>query len=225
MPAHPTDKTNPAIDPAFVAEVVRRVVARLNHREPAETPGEAPGEAERAAAVAERVISAATIRRFAGKTKQLKIDPRAVVTPAARDEAKHHGISLVRSLAGAVSLPEETAGQAGRAAAPAQRRPSDPPQPITDTDQPERADSIASQLARRGVTGNARIVLSDRPAEEVHRQAAAGQRAAMIRCVGDVDRFGAELRPQIWVLDMVDLNWIAAVNVAARILHNGGSVR
>ena len=268
------NNANPSIDPALVAEIVQRVIARLREggsdatavsRAGGETPVRAQARADRAEAsaeraepvsgraetVTERVVSAAVIQRVAGKTKRLNIHPQAVVTPAARDEARHHGITLVRGLDELASGPVEAtqcrsgaaraSGRGGRFSATAPGNPvassaqttssaqggsgssGDPPRAISDPERPERAESVAAQLARRGVTGEARIVLSDRPAAEVQRRAAAGERAAMIRAIGDVERFDAELQPQVWVLDMVDLNWIAAVNVAARILRTGGA--
>lgn len=206
--------TNSAIDSALIAEIVRRVIAQLGGDEPS----------VRAEPVTDQVVSVATIERFAGTTERLNILPRAVVTPAAWDEAKQRGIAIVRA-PGPSAAGDSDPQPAGTGEAVNRVDRTAHTGMITDTDQPERAESIAVQLAHRGVSGDARIVLSDRPAAELQRLASGGKRAAMVRCIADVDRFETELRPQIWVLDMIDMNWIAAVNAAARILQNGNTRR
>lgn len=230
MPAATPDLPETTLAPEFVGRVVREVLARLRagqDNDPA--PSRPDGVPQHG------VISVATIEAAAAdaKTKQLMISPKAVVTPAAVDEATKRGIRLIRSAhrfesAGggrsprgtnptASGTPDVATGATTEAAGAGI---------ITDSQKPERAEAILEQLQRRNVrvAGCCNIRLSDSPAAETYRQIAAGKRAVMIRQVADVRRFVDELDPQIWVLDMKDLTFVAAVNTVRQILQlSGGS--
>ncbi len=96
---------------------------------------------------------------------------------------------------------------------PASQQPNHARLEIIDTANPQRADAVRTQLARRGVgVGWAKILLSDTPAWEVCQQCTDnGESAVMINSVTDVQRFADELTPTVWVLDMKRLNITAAV--------------
>ncbi|WP_146396644.1 hypothetical protein [Planctomycetes bacterium CA13] len=186
------------IDPAFVARIVRDVVARVKQA------NAKPAELDETAV--EKLITVASVEQtIAAGKKEIRIGSKAIVTPAARDEAKHAGVTIVR-----------TAGLCTNENAA-----------ITKTNQFQVADTqnagrdvlLSEQLARRNVIGSATIVVSDTPAADVYRLCCEQRRAVMVADVASVGRFEAELSPDIWVLDMAKLNLIAAVNVAAQILR------
>jgi hypothetical protein len=201
-----------AIDSAFVAEVVRRVIARLQqtNRHPVSKAAPCTATAATAASISDRVVTAANIRNLTGTPSQVFVAPTSVVTPAARDEAKGRGLAIVKTIEVAAAQRPELPNQCVN-------------QQVMDSDQPDRAAAVRSQLARRGITRiGAQIMLSDTPAAELHRCISAdSSRAAMVDSVAAVDRFQRELQPQVWVLDMGRMNLIAAVNVAARIAQLG----
>jgi hypothetical protein len=189
------------MDPAMIAAIAREVIARLkttSQSNQAETYVDA------------RVITTSTLEELNGNPTQLIIPPSALITPAARDEARQRGISFKRSADG------QQTQQAHHARLE-----------IFDSADPARAEAIRTQLARRSVGGiAAKIVLSDTPAREVHQQCAAqGKVAVMISDVTDVQRFADELSPNVWVLDMKKLNLAAAVNAVTQITRFGDSHR
>ncbi len=196
----PTNR-NHTIDPALVAAIAREVIARIKSTSKTN---------DTAASIGDRVVTAAAIERLTGQPTQVFITPQAIVTPAARDEARRRGIAINRT----VQLPDS-------------QRPDHAKLEITDSTNPERATAVQAQVARRGhADASARIVLSDTPAREVYQQCAVnGEIAVMITSVTDVQRFAQELSPTVWVLDMQRLNLTAAVNAVARILQNGAPTR
>lgn len=189
--ARPTS-TEP-IDRAMVANIAGKVIARLVAMSKTNNT---------AASISDRIVSVDTLQQLTGTPKQVFITSGSIVTPAARDEARHRGITITRT----VEVPQN-------------QQPTHARFEITDAANPERAEAVRQQLARRGIrVDSARIVLSDTPASEVYQQCNAhAERAVMIASVSDVQRFADELRPTVWVLDMKRLNIIAAVNVIARI--------
>lgn len=195
---------NTAIDQAHVARVVREVIARLKkHATSLNTTTQTNNTA---ASVSDKVITAATVHQLAGSPKQLFVDSKAIVTPAAKDAAKERGVQISRS----VELPA--------AQIPQQQTNSQNNTGIVDVQQPERAASIAAQLSRRSLrTDGLRIVLSETPATDVFRYCSEGQRTVMVNNVADIDRFAKELQPTVWVFDMKRMNFMAAVNAAAAI--------
>ncbi|WP_372719624.1 hypothetical protein [Novipirellula sp.] len=192
--------THASIDPVWIAKIVREVIERVKQHQ--------MESGEQSASPLSGVISVATVKEAAGGGKnELRVTTKAIVTPAARDEAKRLGITITRSAKNETKLSEKI---------------NQPPSEmaVTDNENPERAAAISQQLARRGIRASAtvEVVLSDSPSKEVYRICSAGRRAAMISSIATVERIEKELAPQVWVLDMNALNFVAAVNVAARIL-------
>ena len=186
------NKKDATIDHALVAQLVGEVVARLRRQDNTICNAQ--------------VISLETIQ--AHPSTQLTVASSAVVTPAARDEARRRGITIQRV--------DETAKPTKLST----------PDNIIDTDNPKRAETVHDQLQRRGVSlGAATIVLSDAPAAEVYRQIVAGKRAAMVATLADVPRFAIEIDPEVWVLDMKTLNIPAAANTVAMIAQQGSASR
>ena len=178
------------IDPVRIAAIVRKVIARLT--EPNQVTADTPEIGVRT------VISVKTIEQQTGK--HLLVSDSAVITPAARDEARLQGIRIERTNETTVKPDQPTTEN------------------ISDIDNPQRAETIRHQLDRRGIDLNEiNVVLTDSPALEVHRQISGGQSAAMVTEISDVERFHSELSPSVWVLDMKRLNIPAAVNAAAKI--------
>jgi len=188
-------------DPKWIAAVAREVVRRLKTGSTAPTTD--PGEV----VIHDRVVTAETIARIKTAPAEVTILDRAVITPAARDEATRRRIRLHRSSAASISPPHEPTGTAQAAIR------------IIDLAKPQRASAVATQIAGRGITDlAATILLSESPAADVHQQCVVNhQRAAMINSLADVERFVAELDPTVWVLDMARINFMTAVNVVARI--------
>ncbi len=177
--------TGESIDPILIAAIVRKVIARLTEPTPA-------------VACDNGVVSVKTIEQQTGK--RLVVAKSAVITPAARDEARLRGITIERTNETSVSNSQTSI------------------QNVSDIDDPSRAETIRRQLDRRGIDLSvANVVLSDSPALEVHRQISGGQSAAMVTEISDVERFQSELSPSIWVLDMKRLNIPSAVNAVAKI--------
>ena len=195
------DPLNRKIDPKWIAAVAREVVIRLQAGSAA-TGAESPP-----VAISDRVVTADAIAKIKTAPAEVTVLDRAVITPAARDEASRRRIKFRRSSTPLIATCRETAGTA------------EPAVRIIDAGQPERAGAVASQIASRGIsTLAATIVLSESPAADVHHQCVVNhQRAAMINSLADVDRFVAELDPTVWVLDMARINFMTAVNVVARI--------
>ena len=209
-----------SVDPAVVATIVRTVLDRLKAQS-AESKATAQSETthkgettDRSIMSPDRVISVATIEKIATRSAtRILIGDGAVVTPAARDEARRRGLSIQR-----VANPSATAHQS-HAVTSSTTNPS-----LIDPKDRGREAAVLQQLQRRGVAiaPSIKIILSEIPAIEVQRQCQAGRRAVMIRRIDDVGRFQAELGPDVWVLDMIELNLVSAVNVAARIAKLGG---
>lgn len=210
-----TAKTS--IDSDQIAEIAREVIAHLSANgqqhghlgDPANQSAALSSAVNQpsptAAAVKDTVVTAHVIEQLPGNPSQVFLLPNAVITPAARDSARQRGMTLLRTVA-----------------FPADQQPSQDQLHITDFEQPARADAVRQQLARRGYTeGSAKIVLSDTPAREVYFQCAKqNEVAVMVASVTDVRRFGEELSPTLWVLDMQRLNFSAAVNAAVQIIQS-----
>ena len=221
---------NSTIDPAYIARVVRQVIARL--KQPGmplgtgtplgTTLATATQTNQTAASIRDNIVTANLIERLAGNPSQVFVGSKAIVTPAAKDAAKQCGVTITRSVElpkSQTPAPQITTSSAttSTTASPAKTN-STTTQNITDAQDPERAIAVAHQLSRRGVqSGSAQIVLSDTPAVDVFRLCSGGQRAAMVGSTNDVGRFADELQPTVWVIDMKQMNLIAAVNAAAQI--------
>lgn len=194
MPGYDAKLTSHAIDSDTVKGLVREVIRRLADLDSGE-----------AFTVNEKVITASTIEGLPESQKRFNIGVGAVITPAARDEARRRNISFDRFTT--TTQPTKT------------QLATDVTHGISDTTSPERAASVIEQLRRRGIRlPVAAIVLSETPGRDVFEQCTKhGQRSVMITSLSDVDRFRAEMSPTSWVLDMTRLNLVAATNVAARI--------
>ena len=201
MPNDGQASRNKQIDPVMVAAIAREVIARLKSTSKTN---------QTAASIDDRVITAGTIEGLSGKPTQIFIAPGAIVTPAARDEARQRGIAIHHT----VNLP-------------ADQQPNHGQLEIIDAAQPERAEMVRTQLARRGINnGAARVLLSDTPGRDVHQQCTThDERAVMIATATDIPRFADELAPTIWVLDMKRLNISAATNAVAQITQLGKPTR
>ena len=191
-------QTNPTAS-VDISEIVRQVLARLDSR--TETAQTTPRQAT-SAALTEKIITSRTIQQLGQKTAQIFISPTAIVTPAARDDARSRKIEIQRT----VQLPD---GQ----------QPEQQKIDIIDYAQPERAEAVGKQLALRGITtGTGKIVLTETPAKEVHFQCARNNEVAvMIGSYSDIRRFSDEITPTVWVLDMQRLTFSAVVNAVAQI--------
>ncbi|MCG8649552.1 MAG: hypothetical protein MI861_06955 [Pirellulales bacterium] len=203
-----TDK----LDPELVAEIVTQVMARLKSQAGAAGADACGGNDQPEPSLTDRLITAETIARVSGSPSALRLPPRAVVTPAARDEAQRRGIRLQIQQDRQASQATPTARENSSAATPPT---------IMDHQHPERAQAVLAQLAKRGVQpGNTPILLSQTPALDVHHLCSTqAQRAVMIGSLADVERFAVELDPTVWVIDMARVNLVAAVNIIARIAH------
>lgn len=210
-------------DPELIGRVVREVLARLRRASASEAAGGGH-------VLHDRVITAATVSGLPDPVDQLHVPAGAVITPAARDELRSRGGTLVRSGSetnetidvrrglAEISLPPTASWQA--AAASSAARDAGAAGGVTDSQDPGRAENVTAQLVRRGFSAvGARVVLTDTPAIDLHRWNAAGHRAAMVRDLRDVGRFAAELDPTVWILDMAEMNLIAAVNATCHILR------
>ena len=101
----------PAPDRAMIERLVAEVIGRLAVAAPLPRAAAAAAAAPTSAsgygspvtatdtAVADRVITLAILERLPAGTRRVTIDPRAVVTPSARDHAKESGIAIVRGAA------------------------------------------------------------------------------------------------------------------------------
>jgi hypothetical protein len=182
------------IDPAWIAEVVREVIQRLTN--------------SKSSIIDESVISVRTIEEAKKSgTPEIVVATNAVITPAARDEATRVGVAIRR--ANSASKP-----------ATAEKQNTNPQSSleITDREKPQRAEAIAQQLKMRGITGTAKVVLSDQPSLEVFKWISeTKQAAAAVNSLASVQRINSEMSPRVWVIDMNELNLVAAVNVVASI--------
>tara|TARA_R110002049_G_scaffold4601_5_gene32653 strand:- start:911091 stop:911744 length:654 start_codon:yes stop_codon:yes gene_type:complete len=201
-----------AMDPATIDRLVREVIRRLTairagdgHAGPSPRSDAVPRDAY---TINERVVTIATLDRMPNTSKQINVPPNAIVTPAARDEARQRNIVIVRGTTQQTN--KQSTGPSGNESTRCG---------IQDALQPQRAASIAAQLTRRGIgLPKATILLSETPGRDVYEQCSQhGQRSVMVTSLVDIDRFDAELSPTSWVLDMTRMNFIAATNAAARI--------
>ncbi len=211
------DRSN---ETAMIADIARQVIRRLRESGSPAPTASAPttsAPASPSTVGGEKLITIETLDRYAS-TGQIIAVEGAVVTPAAREEAVQRGIQIQYAAPGVavsnIAAPSITSsGITSTSGAANAQADASPP---TEMQVPQ---SLAIQLARRGITlpAGVEILWTDEPAAEVYRRCSGGQRAAMVSALSDVERFAAELSPNVWVLDRQKLNLVAAVNVAARI--------
>ena len=189
-----------------IAEIVRQVLARLNSTAEIESSTQVIDSSTQkqttSAALTEQIITSRTIQQLSKQTSQIFVSPTAIITPAARDDARSRNIEIQRT----VPLPEE-------------QQPDQQKIEIIDYEQPERSQAVKQQLAIRGIThGTGKIVLTETPAKEVHFQCARkNEVAVMIGSFDDIQRFADEITPTVWILDTQRLNFTAVVNAVAQI--------
>lgn len=180
----------------MIAAIAREVVKRLRA---GETVGQNP---KREQGVTHNLVTADTLKPYAdGGT--VRLVSGAVITPAARDEARSRRIQFA-------------GGSIGREVVKA----SAPPITISVPGQSVADDCpIAQQLTRRGIQlpAHINVIWTLTPAAEVVRQCASGSVAVMLTRLADIDRFAAEVSPKVWVIDRDQVNLVAATNMAARI--------
>ncbi len=200
----------------MIAAITREVVKRLregtaSHASPLHQRGPHPNPTrERGTDVSppseceatHKLVTADTLKTYPdGGTVQLVTG--AVVTPAARDEARSRSIQF-------------EGGSIGREV----QRSSAPPATVSVPGQSVVDDDpITQQLTRRGITlpANINVIWSITPAAEVVRRCTGGGVAVMLTRLSDIDRFAAEISPTVWVIDREQVNLVAATNMAARI--------
>ena len=214
MTAQHTSETN-QLDQYAIRRIAERVIAGLlAEKNPAvvATPSSSSRTDRSATLIESKVVSADQLIRLSRNHAIALIRHDAVVTPAAKDEAKSRGIQITRI---------EKASTAGTAKTGEK---AEPHLPIIDQQQPKRAQAIAIQLLKRGIKHQPpRIILSDTPAKSLHHEISnGGEVAVMIGAIEEVARFSKELSVTTWVLDMKRLSFIQAVNVSAAIARTGG---
>ena len=155
-------------------------------------------------AVLDRIVTVQSIESIESGA-EVVIPTNAIVTAAAQDFARDRGIRLHRD---SIRIPS---GNPESMSDEIESR-------VTDTDDPNRAALVVSQLRRRDVTRLiGRIVLSEMPASAVIQEIKQGESAVMINRLDQIERFKRECDPSTWVLDLKQLNLSAAINVIARI--------
>ncbi len=150
------------------------------------------------------VCSLDDVRLMTVSTKQLHLSPRTVITPAARDELRHRGITVVKLAA----MPDAEINQAPR-------------QPGTRSIHLQRDGIVADhlfaavkrQILSRGVRlcnqSDVEVILSSRPATTAHHWSGTNRCVVAINRIDDVPRFMIELSPNVFVLDIAHLHLVA----------------
>ena len=196
-----------SIDAEWLRSIVCQVVSRLESQSV-----DAANAAPSPETYSGKLVTLETMEQWARSQRtEIKIGTKTVVTPAAMDEAKQHGITITRG---------ETGSRSQRSADRRKDESTPTEYEISDSQDPQRAGLIRDQLRRRNANGSAVIVSSDTPAIDVFRLCSEKRRAVMVADIASVERFENELRPDVWVLDMKKLNLIAAVNAAQKILEH-----
>jgi len=101
--------TTPPLDATAVQALVAEVIRRLRASQPAAPAPRAtavvapPAAPSPATAVPGRVITLAQLERLPAGTRVVLVDPKAVVTPSARDHARDEEITIVRGTAAATA--------------------------------------------------------------------------------------------------------------------------
>ncbi|TWU34138.1 hypothetical protein Q31b_56090 [Novipirellula aureliae] len=202
-----------SIDAVWLKAIVRQVVSKVEVQKAALAAKPAPSPET----FSGKLVSLETIEQWARSRKsEIKIGSKTIVTPAAIDEAKRHGITISR---GEISRGESCSKSSQPSTVGGSIGKDSTEYDISDSQDPHRAVLISEQLRRRHAKGSAVIVCSDTPAVDVFRLCSENRRTVMISDFASVERFENELSPDVWVLDMKKLNLIAAVNAAQKILE------
>lgn len=220
MSTSPNTSTQQLID-----RVVREVLARLGSAgsavpasgRPVADPASAPQESDRHCfAFADRVISVDSLAEVPAGVERVLVETSAVITPAARDLACQRGIVWIRQ--GETPLPAREVLL------------------IADTDSSARAAGLSHQLASRGISATPNdpdallkkiqdgraggLVLSDLPAGFVCAACRTDSvRAAAVSELNELNPIAAQMRPNLWVIDMRRVSLSKAIVLAERCIR------
>lgn len=199
-PSNVASSTGAAID---IESIVRRVLSELKVMGNQDAAAKPTGTL----VIAKRVIALTDVEEIATTVKQIELPSRAVVTPAARDELRHRGITITKTNTDqtAIATPTTTpAVEPGTRAIDLQ----------TDGDvSATMLSSVKKQLTLRGIRlcnrASVTVILSSRPATTAHHSCGGDRCVVSINRLDDVRRFLAELSPNVFVLDVVHLHLVA----------------
>ncbi|MCM2369536.1 hypothetical protein [Aporhodopirellula aestuarii] len=207
----PTSDAPIAVADIDLESIVRRVLRELGAMENKPAPAPAVGSV----VIDQSVVAVADVEAIPAAVKHVELRPRAVVTPAARDELRHRGISIT-------TQHSERSAAAGSESKP-------PVQPGTraidlqaDGDVSESLlASVKKQITLRGVRlcnrASVSVILSSRPATTAHHACGTDRCVVSINRVDDVRRFLAELSPNVFVLDVKHLHVVAITGAISAI--------
>jgi hypothetical protein len=185
----------------------------------------------------ERVISVAGLQQLSGSFDTLRVNRRAVVTPAALDWLKQKKIRVVRGIAADDSAKRATGT---KVSAESREQPAIGCAMVVDMVSPQRAAGVTRQLGLRGLdvvegtidqlvaehvqasklNSAPGILLSDLPAVDVDLLARQHSLSvAAVDSVGQVRLIVARMQPRVWVLDASRLHLSGMVAVAETCLR------
>lgn len=164
------------------------------------------------------VCSLDDVKAIGGSVKQLQLSSRTVITPAARDELRHRGIVVVKSVSAAAMASKSAKPQAGTRAIKLQRDGN-----VAD----HLFEALQKQLRVRGIRlcseSSVEVILSSRPATTAHQRTGKDRCVVAINRIDDVRRFMAELSPNTFVLDIAHMHLVALANAIAVIAKPASS--
>lgn len=215
-----TNHSNPTALPASVdiESIVRRVLRQLESLKPSSQLTNPAGEFT----FPQRVITLQDLKSVPASIKTIQVLSNAVLTPSVRDELRARRIEIV------------TTGE--RAASDATESKSSQPQgdhsPFRrvhlrhdSTIESTLFESVKKQLIVRRIRlcdqAGVTAILSSRPATAVYKSFSETTSAVLINRVDDVERFKAELRPTVYVLDVQHLHLVAITNAIIHIARRG----
>ncbi|EMI55412.1 hypothetical protein [Rhodopirellula sallentina] len=222
-----TSNADTAID---IESIVRRVMQELNAiAKPAVSSAAVPPQSKPSnsgpagSQVLDcRLVTLSEINAISSSVKQITLPAGAVVTPAARDELRHRGISLTtcESNESAQSSVRSTSNAPGTRAV---RLQSDGD--VNDV----LIASLKKQLSIRGVRlcneAGVSVTLSSRPATTAHHACGTDRCVVSINRLDDVSRFLRELSPNVFVLDVLHLHLIALADAITTIAKPAASTQ
>lgn len=212
-----TQSSNANIDPAEIAAIVRSVLDRLR-------PSQEPTTAPQTPPPVVKLVTVETVETAAASShKTILVSQKSIVTPAARDEAKRLGVSLLQGAAVTTST-KIPASPAGTSVLDTSLLSHSALLAVHDTTDSDWSQAVINHLSRRGVsavTGSeatTQVVLTNEPARWSHHYSAeSGKRAAMIVKLSQIERFSRELSPEVWVLDKTEMN-LSLINNAVSVI-------
>lgn len=212
----------------MIDRVVREVLARLgsagstastSSRPAASQEGKEQERESRCFSIADRVLSVESLAAVPAGVDRVQIQPATVITPAARDIARERGIIWIR---------QGESPQAERGVLL-----------IADTDSPARSSGLRHQLATRGLLATSTdpdsllkrigqdpatgLVLSDLPAGFVCKACRnEAVRAAAVSELNELSAIAAQMKPNLWVIDMRRVSLSKAIVLAERCIRQQG---